>query len=88
MPPQGRAALATGVGADVVVEAMGGARLVELVVERATRVVVGPAPVRPAGLPPQQDTTRPSAAQSTEARAARIDTRFGPAVVISPPEAA
>jgi hypothetical protein len=72
----------------VVVDALAGVgRVVELVVDRATRVV-GPDPARPDGLPPHDATTRPTTAHSTAARPARVDPPFGPAVVVSPPGAA
>lgn len=89
MPPQGCAALATAAGADVVGDAVVGVgRVVELVVERGTRVLVGPEPRRAGAPPPHEANTRPNAAQSSAARAAPVDPRLGPAVVISPPGAA
>jgi hypothetical protein len=63
-------------------------RVVELVVERATRVLAGPEPARPGGLPPHEANTRPAATQSTAARAARVDLPFGPVSAISPAGAA
>jgi hypothetical protein len=71
------------VGDAVVGDAVVGVgRVVELVVERATRVLVGPEPARPGGLPPHEANTRPAAAQSTAARAARVDPPFCPVGVI------
>ncbi len=88
MPPQGCAALATAAGRDVVVDALAGVELVvELVVDRATRVV-GPDPVRSDGLPPHDAATRPTTAHSTAARLARVDPPFVPAVAVNPPGAA
>jgi hypothetical protein len=72
------------VGAAVV----GDGRGVELVFERATRVLVAPEPARDDGFPAHEAATRPNAAQSTAAsaaRTARVDPRCSPADVISPP---
>jgi hypothetical protein len=87
--PQGFAALATAAGADVEVDALVGVvGAVELVVERAARVV-GPEPARLDGLPPHDANPIQTTADSTAARAAAP---AGPlrnqAVVISPPGAA
>jgi hypothetical protein len=91
--PQGFTALATAAGADVVVDGLvvGAGRAVELVVDRATCVVVGPERARPDGLPPQDANPKQTTAHSTAARAAPpapARPLRNPAVVISPPGAA
>jgi hypothetical protein len=88
--PQGFAALATAAGADVEVDALVGVvGAVELVVERAARVVVGPEPARPDRLPPHDANPIQTTADSTAARAtAPAEPLRNQAVVISPPGAA
>jgi hypothetical protein len=88
--PQGFAALATAAGADVEVDALVGVvGAVELVVGRAARVVVGPEPSRPDGVPPHDANAKPTTAHSTAARAAApAEPLRNQAVVISPPGAA
>jgi hypothetical protein len=77
-------------GADVEVDALVGVVVaVELVVDRAARVVVGPEPVRPDGLPPHDANPIQATAHNTAARAAPPAERLrNQAVVISPPGAA
>ena len=85
MSPQGFAALATAAGAAVEVDALVGVvGAVELVVGRAARVVVGPEPARPDGLP-HDANAKPTTAHSTAARAEPLRNQT---VVISPPGAA
>lgn len=93
MSPQGFAALATAAGADVGADVVVGAGVaVELVVDRAARVVVDPEPGRPDGLPPHDANPKQITAHSTAAARAAppapAEALRNPVVVISLPGAA